>query len=95
MRLRTETIRDDYTNKIIERWANLEYKPSEEEKAEFVINYFKECGFEWCSSGVDPEENGGLEWWILGGEGTDADEIADIKDVYRAAKKEWSEKKDV
>lgn len=82
MKLYDEIIRDEFDN-ITDRYAVLNFKESELEKAQFIMNEIYEItGCKFTDCGMDDEIEFATDW-------TDRDELKDIKDAYREAKKDW------
>lgn len=85
MKLYDEIVRDEYGS-ITERYVVLNFKESEENKANFIMNeIYDSTGFKFEDCGMESEIEWATDWETR-------DDLKEIKDAYRDAKKEWKQR---
>lgn len=95
MRLYCDTYHDDPMNerRVTTRYVNFEWNDSEEEKAEFILEAFKDAGYEFGDVGEAPcEYDNWDEWWGYcgkDGETVPYYEYKEIREIYKEAREDW------
>ena len=87
MRLYCDTYHDDPMNerRVTTRYVNFEWNDSEEEKVEFILEAFKDAGYEFEDVCAPSDHD---HWWAYG-DNVPYYEYKEIREIYKEAREDW------